>query len=298
MKTPRMAEAMNYIDDDLVSGAITYTRKKNTGWVKWCALAACLCLVISIAIPVLQHKGGHDPVGDTAPFFFNGCYYETVDDPAILEIYGLPKKITADMAGDHAAYIDVNFEQGFASFEETPIKTDNELYVYAPAPSRGIYVYREGDKYMAAIFCNFETFGSSNTNYELKELYRIFNVSQAGDIASISEVDWHREEVIGATVTDAKEIQEFYDMTMVLDSYGNDDFQNQMFSGYPSEEKQMEAHTAFAGDCRKLRVETKGGLRFYVSLYPSFSWMHASGTMSYYKIDDSMHDWINRNLND
>ena len=31
MKTPRMAEAMNYIDDDLVSGAITYTRKKNTG---------------------------------------------------------------------------------------------------------------------------------------------------------------------------------------------------------------------------------------------------------------------------
>ena len=29
MKTPRMAEAMNYIDDDLVSGAITYTRKKE-----------------------------------------------------------------------------------------------------------------------------------------------------------------------------------------------------------------------------------------------------------------------------
>ena len=110
MKTPRMAEAMNYIDDDLVSGAITYTRKKNTGWVKWCALAACLCLVISITIPVLQHKGGHDPVGDTAPFFLNGCYYETVDDPAILEIYGLPKKITADMAGDHVAYIDVNFD--------------------------------------------------------------------------------------------------------------------------------------------------------------------------------------------
>jgi Na+/melibiose symporter-like transporter len=53
-----------------------------------------------------------------------------------------------------------------------------------------------------------------------------------------------------------------------------------------------------ADDCRKLRVETKGGLRFYVSLYPSYSWMHASGTMSYYKIDDSMHDWINRNLND
>ena len=237
-------------------------------------------------------------MGDTALFFLNGCYYETVDDPAILEIYGLPKKITADMAGDHVAYIDVNFDQGFASFEETPVKTDNELYEYAPAPSRGIYVYREGDKYMAAIFCNFETFGSSNTNYELKELYRIFNVSQAGDIASISEVDWHREKVIGATVTDANEIQAFYDMTMTLDSYGNDDFQELMFGGYTNEEKQMEAHTAFADDSRVLRIETNGGLRFYISLYPSYSWMYASGAMSYYKIDDAMHDWINSNLND
>ena len=143
-----------------------------------------------------------------------------------------------------------------------------------------------------------EMFESSKANYKLKELYRIFNVSQAGDIASISEVDWHREKVIGATVTDANEIQAFYDMTMTLDSYGNDDFQELMFGGYTNEEKQMEAHTAFADDCRKLRVETKDGLRFYVSLYPSFSWMHASGTMSYYKIDNTMHEWINRNLND
>ena len=47
MKTPKMVEAMNYIDDDLVSGAITYTRKKKTGWLRWGAMAACLCLVIT-----------------------------------------------------------------------------------------------------------------------------------------------------------------------------------------------------------------------------------------------------------
>ena len=92
-------------------------------------------------------------------------------------------------------------------------------------------------------------------------------------IASISEVDWHREKVIGATVTDANEIQAFYDMTMTLDSYGNDDFQELMFGGYTNEEKQMEAHTAFADDSRVLRIETNGGLRFYISLYPSYSWI-------------------------
>ena len=47
MKTPKMVEAMSYIDDDLVSGAITYTKKKKRGWVRWGAMAACLCLVIT-----------------------------------------------------------------------------------------------------------------------------------------------------------------------------------------------------------------------------------------------------------
>lgn len=47
MKTPKMVEAMSYIDDDLVSGAITCTRKKKSGWPRWGAMAACLCLVIT-----------------------------------------------------------------------------------------------------------------------------------------------------------------------------------------------------------------------------------------------------------
>lgn len=47
MKTPKMVEAMSYIDDDLVSDAITYTRKKTRSWLKWGAMAACLCLVIT-----------------------------------------------------------------------------------------------------------------------------------------------------------------------------------------------------------------------------------------------------------
>ena len=47
MSIPKMANAMGYIDDDLVSGAVEYKRtKKKNSWLKWGAMAACLCLVV------------------------------------------------------------------------------------------------------------------------------------------------------------------------------------------------------------------------------------------------------------
>ena len=47
MSIPKLAKAMGYIDDDLVTGAVEYKRtKKKNSWVKWGAMAACLCLVV------------------------------------------------------------------------------------------------------------------------------------------------------------------------------------------------------------------------------------------------------------
>ena len=46
MNTPKMVDAMNHIDDDLVSAAITYTKVKKRQWVKWVSLAACLCVLL------------------------------------------------------------------------------------------------------------------------------------------------------------------------------------------------------------------------------------------------------------
>ena len=61
MKTPKMVEAMSYIDDDLVSGAITYTRKKKSGWLRWGTMAACLCLVIT-GVTLLGNLGQHGKI--------------------------------------------------------------------------------------------------------------------------------------------------------------------------------------------------------------------------------------------
>lgn len=56
MNIPRIATALNYIDDELVSGAVEYKRKKKSPWKKWAALAACLCLVSSLFAPHLYMK--------------------------------------------------------------------------------------------------------------------------------------------------------------------------------------------------------------------------------------------------
>ncbi len=287
--------------DDTVLERSERVSKKVPLWIRWCAAAACLCIVIAICIPVLHSRGNtvsKDPLtGDSARLEYNGCWYETVDDPKLLQIYGLPKKITKAMAGERVAYVGISYDEGYTVFKTTPQKTDIELYTYAPAPSDAVYIWREGDVYLAAVFCNFEMFSDSNTNYELSELYRVYGLTSPDDIISITETDWHRDKVVGNNIKDSGEIQAFYDLTLRLDSYGNDDFQSLMFGSYETEEAQEQVHIAYAEDNRVLRIECSNGLMFYLSLHPSFGWMSASGTMSYYRINEELQGWIDSNLN-
>lgn len=55
MSTNRFIDAMGYIDDDLISDAVTYMPKKKSPvrWMKWIAVAACFCLVVGISAPKL-----------------------------------------------------------------------------------------------------------------------------------------------------------------------------------------------------------------------------------------------------
>lgn len=269
---------------------------KTARLVRLGALAACLCLVVTLAFPAvrdfLKDKGG-EPTDHIAMLEYGGKFYEAEDDPAVLEKYGLPREITADLAGELLVYLNGDRVHGYRC---TAYQTDKALYLYAPAPGAAVYVLQDGAVYMAAIFCNFYQF-DSNTSCELTELYRIYHISGAEDIVSITEVDWNREKIIGTPLTDREEIGAFYDQSVSLWSYGNDDFQRLMFDGFSSEEALQEAHTAFADDSRVLRVETADGLRFYLDFYPTYRWLYGGGTMSYFQIDDSLLDWFARNFN-
>lgn len=294
MTNENILDAIGGINENAVQDAKAYKRPKSKRWFRWGAMAACLCLVVGIAIPILHHKGGidhQDPLQDTAAFELNGKFYEVVETPEVLEKYGLPSKITEDVAGDHVAYLK---SDGDDSYECTPIETDMELYQYNPAASDGVYVLRNGETWCAALFCNFYQF-DSNTNCSLTELYRVYGIESADDIKSITEMDNNNENETGTPVVERQEITEFYNMTIALGSYGNDDFQAEVFDGIP-EENQQEAHTAFADDRRNLRIETASGLRFFIAFYPSYNWIYGGGTMSYFKIDNQMRNWIERNV--
>lgn len=296
MTNENILDAIGGINENAVQDAKAYKRPKSKRWFRWGAMAACLCLVVGIAIPILHHKGKggidhQDPLQDTAAFELNGKFYEVVETPEVLEKYGLPSKITEDVAGDHVAYLK---SDGDDSYECTPIETDMELYQYNPAASDGVYVLRNGDTWYAALFCNFYQF-DSNTNCSLTELYRVYGIESVDDIASITEMKWNNEQEVGSPVRNRQEIDEFYHMTIALASYGNDDFQAEVFDGIP-EENQQEAHTAFADDRRNLRIETASGLRFFIAFYPNYDWIEGGGTMSYFKIDSQMRNWIERNV--
>ena len=73
MNSNKIREGIGFIDEDLIAGAIEYTRtKKKNGWMKWAAMAACFCLMTCLAIPFIDGFGSSsEPAspdhGDWAP---------------------------------------------------------------------------------------------------------------------------------------------------------------------------------------------------------------------------------------
>ena len=303
MNRDDLFHSFNEIDDDILERSETalYSQKKST-WKKWGAVAACLCLVVSFAIPILYYKGGSDTqdpfdgsVESIALLYLNGALYECCDNPQVLKKLGLQSEITAEAAGEHVANIELG---GIVDYQETVSQTDKELFQYAPAPSRAVYVLRDGDNYMAVVFCRTFFPDDPNAYCDLAEVYRFFNIEDAGDIASIAQVDWNHEKVTGAKITESDAINEFYSLTTDIVNFvsmDNDAFQKHVF-GNIQEENAQEAYNAFADDLHVLRIETTEGLRFFLNLYPNYGYLYSSGAMAYHQVTPELTAWFNEYL--
>lgn len=296
MKKEDISDALNMLNDDILQEAneVRSNKKKNRNWRKWGAVAACLCLLVAV-FPVKRlinaNKNQDKGVDPIALLELSGCYYEACSKERILEKYGLPAKITEDMAGQHLLYLE---SDGGAGYKVTSAQTNIELYEYAPNPCRAVYVLRDGNSYKAALFCNI--IGSdTNTSYELRDLYKFYGIEGAEDIASISHVDWHKEKAVGNTVTDTEAISAFYNITLALAGYSNDDFQAEVFGKIP-ENQQVAVHTDFANDNTTIRIEATSGLRLFIEVFPDYGWIYGGGTMKYYKMNDAMHQWFDTNI--
>lgn len=71
MNTKLFSEAMNEVNDRYYEEAANYqVKKKKNGWLKWGAMAACLCLVVVGALFITNEQS--DPQGNsdfTAPYY-------------------------------------------------------------------------------------------------------------------------------------------------------------------------------------------------------------------------------------
>ena len=299
MSSLDMLDLLGGIDSSYITEADTsVTVRKTSSWKKWMPAVAA-CAVIALIMPfigsIFKGKGGTDGSPDVLENIrsleINGCYYEASDIPEVLERYGLPETLTPDLAGGHVSYLESN---GAGGYLESAAKTDIEMFLYAPDPCRGVYIINDQGHYYAAIFCNFILI-TDDASVELSELYRMYGIESARDIASISETDWHRNKTAGKTATDPSVIQEFFRITCSLESNSNREFQAEVFDGIPEEEQQNK-HTAFADDCRSIRIETVSGLRFYIEVYPKFGWIYGTGTLSYFRITPDFSSWFEANM--
>lgn len=53
MKTPRIADALNQVADDIVSGAARAKKAKKNNWLKWGSIAACFVVMLATTLTVM-----------------------------------------------------------------------------------------------------------------------------------------------------------------------------------------------------------------------------------------------------
>lgn len=272
-------------------------QKKRKARKVWAGIAACLCITVLVSaffIYTRQHKNtpsvfftDDQPLDSIQMIEYNSTYFEVISSKSILRKYGLPGVIGEDMAGEHIAYL-----KGSDYYTVSASPTDIELLTYSQAPCEAVKIIRKGDTYSAAVFCNYIS-ENGDVRMEISELYRLYGINNASDIASISKAAVGKEKY-SVSVFDSAAIQEFYDITASLKGYNNSEYQNAVFGG-KSEEEQQDLAVSMADKMSYLYIQTKHGIIFRIDIYPEHGWMYSSLTS--YRMSDALLEWYSENLN-
>ena len=129
MNRKDLYNGFNEVDDDILERSETASKsKKKPTWLKWGAIAACLCLVVSIAIPVLFHQSPDTPHDTMDPS----------DGPSSLVVNG-----TSYLISPHLAVSD-DLPDGFVHAGEASVGGfENCPYYTNPDMPEWVYVYHE-----------------------------------------------------------------------------------------------------------------------------------------------------------
>lgn len=299
MKANDLLDLIGNTDDNLITEAKVQKKTKKNAWVKWIAAAACFALVVAVGIPIINDftQGPDKDVVDSILLIeYDNAYYEVIENnPKFLERKGIKTDISNDVAGSHITYLkkekpEAEHSDYIVSVEETDI----ELLEYAPVNQKAVRILRDGDKYYAAVFCNYLINDTESLPFD--EVFKVYGISKAEDIKSIVSVKTDNEyKANGTAVTDSDLIAFFYNEIITLEKFGEDEFDKAQFT-YEDENKAQEYHCQFADDRNDFMIETTDGLRFIISYYPTYDWVNASLAQTYYKLSTALETWIETNL--
>ncbi len=299
MKANDLLDLIGDTDDNLITEAKAQKKTKKNTWIKWVATTACFALVVTAGIPLINNflqRFDKDTTDLILLIEYDNAYYEVIENnPKFLERKGIKTDISNDVAGRHITYLkkekpEAEHSDYIVSVEETDI----ELLEYAPVNQKAVRIFRDGDKYYAAVFCNYLIDDTESLPFD--EVFKVYGISKAEDIKSIVSVKPDNEyKANGNAVTDSDLINSFYNEIITLEKFGEDEFDKTQFT-YDDENKADEYHGLFADDRNDLMIETADGLRFVISYYPTYDWVNAALTQTYYKLSPVLEAWIETNL--
>ena len=137
MKTPRIANVLNQVDDDIVGGAVYAKNTKNNSWLKWSSIAACFVIVaVLLALAPMMFGGEYSvsPMNSVAPPINNEGVYEKgyfygVDEGAF-SMYVGGKVIAEDKIGEKISDVSVTagWKNGAGEWIDATEKLRGEVY--------------------------------------------------------------------------------------------------------------------------------------------------------------------------
>ncbi len=309
MKRKRISDTISNLNEGVIEEATTFQKtkaNKHAVWIKWTAVIACFALVMAIGIPVINNLiiTQDKEATDTAWMIqYDNAYYEIIEDnPKALKKFGInPKGITSDLAGKHISFLRVsvagNIRNDLVASEE---KTDMELLEYKPANNKAHIIFRNGEDYYIARFCNY--LNPDDVSYPVSEAFEIYGIYTADDIKSIASTStdntWKITEDI---ITDKNVITAFYNEMIGLKHYSEGDYHNLAFASHLKEAENngsadAEIYKLYADDLCVLVIETVDGIRFTIDYFPSYKWIHFSETQTYCQMTSAMEHWFSNNI--
>lgn len=289
MRKEEFFEVLGELDDDIVSGAGTLAKASPTGkirksgWLRWGAAAACLAIVLAVGAAYLSDidglKGGPgqgDPLLPLNIIEYDGAYYEAIDmaNTGLLDTYHLPYEITADMVGSPLGTgSDLAGGQTRILYQYVPY-ADIAAGLKREHAQRAVYVVEDSGNYSFALFCNFIG-PDSNTHREASEMFAVYGVDEAEDIASIT--------IGGEEVSDFARIQEIFDNLYHSVAMGNDDYQHTIFKGM-SEADQQALSMELEDSMVEMKITTTEGVVINrLSYYPAINYVYWA--LNYYQLN-------------